>query len=177
MDFLSGLKTIPKIIKQVFAGQKVRNDIIGNANKLATAIMTATGFTASRLNEALLATPAERVQILSKLTQNEIRSFERMNKQCALIYGSANALSRWCTTKEAVNVNISGRGDALQVLETLEEAEKGMQKFFNQLLSAPSEFKNLSDRQIERWLHRAIQKTCRATTAANKCVSDLSKLI
>ena len=94
MDFLSGLKTIPKLIKQVFVGQAVRNDIIGNANKLATAILTATGFTAGRLNAALLASPAERIQILSKLTNDEIRSFERMNKQCALIYGSANA--RFC---------------------------------------------------------------------------------
>lgn len=176
MDFLSGLKTIPKLIMHVFAGQAVRNDIIGNANTMATAILTATGFAAGRLNAALLAPPAERAEILSKMTTGEIRSFASMNKQCELIYGSANALSRW-TTEEATNVNISGRQDALQVLKTLENAEAGMQEFFNELLKAPSKFKELSDQQVERWLRKAIRKNCKVTEAANKCVRDLSKLI
>ena len=176
MDLLTGLKTIPKLIKQVFAGQAVRNDIIGNANQLATAILTASGFTASRLNAALIANENDRLQILSQLTANEIESFSRMNGHCALIYSSSNALSRWWT-QEAANVNMSGRTEAQEVFRILENAEQGMQILFNELLSAPTSLTNLSDAEMKKWIQDAIGKTTELTTVANECVRDLSRLI
>jgi hypothetical protein len=176
MDLLAGLKAIRELIAGAFAGQAVRNDIIGNANQLATAILTAAGFACGRLNAALLASPTDRRRIVSKLTGDEIRAFANMNQQCTLILGSSNALSRW-TSLEAANVNIAGRNEALQVLTLLQNAECGMQEFFNQLLTAPSETVALSDAEMERWLRDAIAKTCSLTEAANKCVRDLSKLL
>ena len=133
MDLSKGLRIIPKLIAKVFADQAVRNDILQRANELATSVLTAAGLAAARLNSAFfLSRKKARIQAISKLTNGEIESFSRMNGHCALIYQSSNALSRW-TSAEAVNVNMAGKAGALAVFKKLEDAERGMQLFFNNL--------------------------------------------
>jgi len=176
MDITLGLKAIPKLIRKVFAGQAVRNDIIANANQLATSILTASAFTANRLNSALLASGKARIKIISQLTKDEIESFSRMNGHCALIYGASNALSRW-TTNEAMNINVTGRSDAVQVLKILEGAENGMQVLFNELLTLPPKLQKASNMEVEKWIRDAIVRTSKLTQAANECVVALAQII
>lgn len=162
-----------KGIKALDRGQQIRSELIGHVNSLSSAIQLTGVFALKRLNDAVHAADrTKKLEILNLISATEIEEFNRMNGLCAVIHQAINALRHPSETH--LNINWGQHADARKVLDTLSDAERGMQRLFTELLSI-SATQETDD--IDNILRDRIQKLTKLNQQMADVTLALSKII
>jgi len=152
MDLSQAFEALNKVLQLGAKGQNTRNEMIGNANGLCSAILICAAQASKRMNEALLNPDRnQKLAILMSINTSEVEAFARMNGLCGPIFAAANALQHWSSSQWA-NVNLGAHNEARDLFSVLGTGEAGMQRLFAQLIAAPTDLSTKSTQEIDAWI-------------------------
>lgn len=140
------------LLDRLAKGQEVRDTLIEDVNRLSAAMASCAAYSINRLNRATQAPDRKtKIAAIDQLDKMEIGNYGRMLGLCGPVAAAANSLGNHLLTPASVNLNIGSQRDALHLLETLRDGERGLGQVFEELLQKPSSLDTLSSEQLDAW--------------------------
>lgn len=174
MEPTKALKFLASALKK---GSDVREEMISEVNNLASAIAGACVYTSMRLNQALLAkTIDEKIQVLSEMSHGEIEAHARMNGMCAPIFHAANELERFYSD-ENLHRKLGKKDDLLELLNTLQRGEHGLQEFMMEFIDIANITKAQTREEVEIYIRQRITTLKELAKAAQECQFAISSML